>query len=126
MESSNRGRILVVDPDPALRSLMIALLRREGYLAEAAADEDEALRLGRTRQHAAVVVEPRMDGGDTLIDALHAVTGDGKPNVIVVTTPDGHEPSRYLRVPGVRAVLLKPFRLEDLTTAVASCCNGGN
>jgi DNA-binding response OmpR family regulator len=123
MSSLARHRILVVDPDPSIRVLIVALLRRDGHDADAAGDASEALRLGRTRQHAAVVLEPRMHGGDALLDALQSVGPDGKSNVIVVTTPDGSQ--TYAGVPGVRDVLLKPFRIEELAAIVADCCDGG-
>src|ERR1044071_5506456 len=83
--------ILVVDPDPAIRTLIVALLHREGYATEAAASAEQALELHRKTQPKAVVVEPRIPGGRALLDALRTASGDGdgKAAVIVLTTPDG-------------------------------------
>jgi DNA-binding response OmpR family regulator len=118
-----RPRILVVEPDSSIRALIVAVLRRDGYEAETAETPDEALRLGRTRRHAAVILEPRIREGDTLLDALRSVAHDGKSNVILVTTPDGELPHT---VPdGARNVLLKPFRIDDLAAEVSACCDGG-
>lgn len=120
-----RHTILVVDPDPSIRTLIVALMRREGYATEAAASAEQALELRRSTQPKAVVLEPRMSGGPDLFDALQRGDGDGdaKPGVIVLTTPDSSK-NPYAGAPGVRAVLLKPFRLEELTEAVAACCDG--
>jgi CheY-like chemotaxis protein len=125
MDNPHRPTILVVDPDPAIRTLILALMRREGYTAEAAGSAEQALALHGSTHPSAVVVEPRIAGGIALLDALQRGDGDGraKPGVIVVTTPDGHG-TPYAGAPGVRAVLLKPFRLEELTDAVAACCDG--
>jgi DNA-binding NtrC family response regulator len=127
MNAPNRNAILVIDPDPPIRALIVALLRRHGYAAEAAASPEEALRLHRDGKHAAVILDPRVDGGDALIHALQP-SGDGNGssrNLIVVTTP---EPSHatYAAYPGVHAVLFKPFLLNDLADAVATCCDGAS
>ena len=123
MDDPTSRRILVVEPDSSIRALIVALLRRDGYEPETAATPDEALRLGRTRRHAAIILEPRIDQGDGLLDALQS--GDGQANVIVVTTPEGYD-SPYVAPHGVRQVLMKPFRIGDLAAAVSACCDGGN
>ena len=125
MNAPRSRSILVVEPDSSIRSLIVALLRRDGYEPEWAETPDEALRLGRSRQHAAIILEPRIREGDALLDALQSVAPDGQSNVIVVTTPDGSHPPHF--VPdGVRDVILKPFLIEELAAAVSACCNGGN
>jgi DNA-binding NtrC family response regulator len=115
------SRVLIVDPDPSVRRLLVALMRRAGYLTDAAEDQEEALALHRRLPHDAVIVEPRNLGGAALLEKLD----DGTANLIVVTTPDGVTiPYRDTR--GVRTVLFKPFRIDDLAAAVASCCDGAN
>ena len=110
--------VLVVDPDPSVRMLLVTLMRRAGYQTDAAEDRDEALALHRTRPHDAVIVEPRGLGGAALLEQLD----DGASNLIVVTTPEGPS-TPYRDARGVRTVLLKPFRIDDLAAAVASCCS---
>lgn len=122
MNASSRNAILVIDPDPSIRALILALLRRKGYLAEAAANSDEALRLHRDRKHAAVILDPRVLGGDALLHALQTAN-DAPGQLIVVTTPD-HSQTTYSARPGVHAVLYKPFFLSELADAVAACCGG--
>lgn len=121
MPAQEKQRILVVDPDPSIRALVMALLRRDGYLSDEAESADAALDLERIAKHAAVVVEPRMFGGDALLDAL---TGDTS-NVIVMTTSVTLQ-ARYADAPGVRAALLKPFVIDELSAAIATCCDGGH
>ena len=120
--SNGQLRVLVVDPDAAVRALIVALLRREGYETEAAADLEGALKRARDRAHAAVVVDPRMTGGDGLLDDLSAAAPAERPNLVVVTTPDGPI-ARYRSRPAVCAVVFKPFPIDELTLAVANCCH---
>ena len=119
MDSPNRQPILVVDPDRAVCTLIVAVLTRDGYDAESAVNADEALRIGRARRHAAVILEPHMHRGDALLDELQS--GDGKPNVIVITTKHDDGTS-FASAPGVRSVLFKPVRIDELAAVVADCC----
>jgi DNA-binding NtrC family response regulator len=121
MEDRGRTSILVIDPDAGVRALIRALLEREGYHTDSAADVEDALELCRAGEHAAVIVDPRILGGETLIDALHR-PGDGA-KLIVVTTPDSSG-LPYRCNPGVHAVLLKPFLIDELAAVVESCCDG--
>jgi DNA-binding response OmpR family regulator len=106
-----RPRILVVDPDPSIRALLAAVARRGGLTADTAANRDEALQYAGSAHYAAVILEPRMLSGDTLLRELSCCC-----NVIVATTSAA-------RPPGVAAVLRKPFELDALTSALAACCD---
>ena len=121
MAAQERPKVLVVEPDPSVRSLVVALLRRDGFAPDEADSADAALARRRVSRHAAVVVEPRMLGGDDLLDAL---TSRDKVNVIIMTTSAGLQ-ARYAAAPGVCAALLKPFGIDDLSAIVARCCDGG-
>lgn len=99
---------------------MQAYLRREGYEVETAADPAAALDLRKRGHHPAIVLEPRMRGGASLLNALQAFDPAGRCGLIVVTTPDSSAPDFSL-APGVRCVLYKPFEIEALAEAVAEC-----
>ena len=116
-------RVLVIDPDPAIRALLVAILHREGYAADAAQDPEQALRLRRSVRHAAVIVEPRLLGGPALLEELADAAPGAAKNFIVVTSPD-RGGSIYEGKAGVWKVLMKPFVIDDLTEALASCCDG--
>lgn len=123
MESPSRRDALVIDPDPSIRALIAAVLRRRGVPTDTAADRDSALHRVRGHHYGAVVLDPRMPGGDALLRELYSAAPDGKPNIIIATAPDAF--SRALaRYAGVEAVLSKPFDLDDLSSAVAACLDG--
>jgi DNA-binding NtrC family response regulator len=124
MNARERNVILVIDPDAAIRALLVALLRREGYLAESAGNVDDALRLHSSGRHAAVIIDPEIQAGEALLHALQTDADErsrgGK--VIVMTTPEAsHEP--YREQPGVHAVLFKPLFLAEVAATVAACCD---
>jgi CheY-like chemotaxis protein len=123
MEPSEKRRILVVEPDPAIRALVVALLHRSGYATDAVANADAALQARRGTAHGAVVIDPRIPGGDRLLAALRT-DPEIHENVIIMTTPDWREPA-YASGDGVRGVLRKPFFLQELATLVAACFNDG-
>lgn len=122
MDTSEQRKILVVEPDPAIRALVVALLRREGYAPEGVANADAALRARRNSAHGAVVIDPRMPGGTLLLAALRA-DAEIHTNIIIMTTPDWREPV-IARGDGICGVLRKPFYLQELTALVAGCFNG--
>jgi DNA-binding response OmpR family regulator len=103
-------RVLVIDPDPSIRALLAAVAHRRGLAADTAANREEALRYASSEHYAAVILEPRMISGDTLLHELSCCN-----NVIVATTSAAQPP-------GVTAVLRKPFDLDALTSALTACC----
>jgi two-component system OmpR family response regulator len=125
MDNTNQQRVLVVEPDPSIRALIVALLRRDGVVTDCVSTHDDALRSASSRHYDAVVVEPRIPDGDALLSELYAAAPDGRPNLVVVTTPDSA--SKLLRGrAGVRAVLMKPFAVDALTDALAACHDDGS
>jgi DNA-binding response OmpR family regulator len=121
MVPPNDCKILVIDPDPAIRTLLVALLRRGGIDTDCAGDHDSALERLAAQHYAAVILEPRMPRGDALLRALRAAPSDAKPSIIIATTPDTMSGVTAQR-DGVEAVLLKPFHLDELYAAVAEQC----
>ncbi len=118
------SRILIVDPDASIRALLVALLRRGGIDSDCVGDREAAMQHAMSHRYAAVILEPRMNDGDALLNELYAACGDGQPNIIIATTPDARTAAFAFRA-GVRTILLKPFRIEDFYETVAACCDGG-
>lgn len=122
MAANSSRRVLIVDPDPSVRALMHACLRREGYEVESAADSAAALDLWKRGRHLAIVLEPRILGGASLLRELRAFD-QKRPCLVIVTTPDRSAPDFALAA-GVRSVLYKPFEIDALANAVGDCCDG--
>jgi two-component system, cell cycle sensor histidine kinase and response regulator CckA len=114
--------VLVVDDHPAARSVLAAMLRRQGCQVLLASDGEEALEVYR-RYHPdidLVILDlwmPRMGGAATL-DALRRVNPQVRCGVISgLTTGDDRE-AESLRRRGAEAVLAKPYRFDQLADLV--------
>jgi len=122
--SGSGKRVLVVDDEAPIRTLLQQMLRRHGFEVVLAADGVEALQIFQLRPEAyqfAIVdlVMPRMRGA-ALIHELRALA----PNLKIVCASgyaderaDGTESPRLSDV-GVDVFLPKPFREEELVNAL--------
>ena len=114
-----RKRILIVEDDSRVREVLQQALAMAGYDVVATADGEEALAAYTAATTDLIITDllmPRMDGVET-IRGLRRQRPDLR--VIAVTGARG----RFNRLTAARYVgadhtLLKPFRLNDLLTAV--------
>lgn len=104
-------RILVVDDDPALRSLLKLVAARAGFDVDTARDGVEALEKLTANDYLIAVIDlmmPRINGYD-LVQRLGSF--ERRPAVLVVTAMhDAHVPRLDGNV--VNSILRKPFDIE--------------
>lgn len=115
------ARVLVVDDDPNIRSLIAVTLKRAGFRTESAQDGTAAMAWLRSSAFDLVVLDlmmPRMSGWE-LLDLLKVESTEELPRVIIVTAA----PSRELDNMGdpVSAVLTKPFDVQQLVQTARAC-----
>jgi two-component system, cell cycle sensor histidine kinase and response regulator CckA len=114
------GTVLVVDDEPAVRSLAEAMLRRQGFATEAASSGEEALALARNRagRYVAALIDltmPGMDGPTTLRairnlnPKLPAVLTSGLTEREVAADLSEDPPTVFLH---------KPFTLAELAFTI--------
>jgi len=122
-----RARVLLAEDDPALRELMAGALRRDGYEVLEASDGTELLdrleaivtTVGRGPDAVAVIISDIRMPGLTGLDLLAALRcAEWTTPVILITAFGDEETHREARELGARAVLDKPFPLEQLRAAV--------
>jgi CheY-like chemotaxis protein len=113
-------RVLVADSDERVRLSAHGILGRWGCIVETARDGQEAITLARLSQYDAVLVDirlPDMTGYDAFRDLRKA-----QPQArVVLMTAYGYDPSHAIvkaRQDGLRHVLFKPFRVDQLLTAL--------
>ena len=118
---TGKARILVVDDEEVLRSIVSGMLRELGYQVSTAADGEEALRLleARSWEFELVltdVIMPKLDGVELLqeIRARHGAT-----KVIAVTGLLSEEKLITLQSLNPQGFLKKPFSLSQLAHKVA-------
>ncbi len=115
-----KGRVLVVDDEPAIRALVAKIVERAGYPVETARDGAEAIeRLDHT-PFAVIVLDlmmPNVDGFG-LIDHLRA-RGGPRPAVIVISAGDS---AALRRLDGsmVHSIVRKPFDIDVLADLIGA------
>jgi Response regulator containing CheY-like receiver, AAA-type ATPase, and DNA-binding domains len=111
--------ILVVEDDVAIRTLLAAILLRDGHTVVECGNGIEALRAHENRRFDAVILDlmlPLLSGREVL-DLLAA--SQRRRNVVVLTASNpAHFPT--LNHSCISSILRKPFDLEELRKSVAA------
>jgi CheY-like chemotaxis protein len=119
-------RILLAEDDEAMRAMLCAALRREGYLITECADGVQLLLQLTPLLDAAgpvdfdlIISDVRMPGltGMEVLEGL--ARREGCPPVVLITAFGNKETHEAARQCGVAAMLDKPFEIEDLLAAVS-------
>lgn len=115
-------RVLVVDDDANIRRMIVAALRRDGYVFLEAPNGRDALDLMRAEHPDVVVLDlmmPVLSGWDVLRERL----GDGdlmRIPVIIISANRDPEVAHAVDK-GICAFLPKPFDIGALSALVRSC-----
>jgi DNA-binding response OmpR family regulator len=115
-------KVLVVEDDTAIRTLVVAALRREPIDVHTAHDGVAALECVRANEYAVILLDlmmPRLNGFEFL-DSLDTVRTGPEPVIIVMTAFDMLS-VRKLPANRVHAVLHKPFDVERVVDLVRDC-----
>jgi CheY-like chemotaxis protein/GAF domain-containing protein len=115
-------RILVADNDERVRRSAHALLGRVGCVVETARDGKEALTMARLSTYDVILADIRLPdmSGYEVFRSL----SDAQPRArVILMTAYGYDPSHSIvkaRQEGLRHVLYKPFRVDQLLDALAN------
>jgi CheY-like chemotaxis protein len=117
-----RKKVLVVDDDDAIRTMVERVLKREQFEVESARDGFEAIEKLNRSDYATVLLDlmmPRVDGHGVL-RYLEQEKQETKPLVIVMTA-NAQAGSETTSARPVFRVLSKPFDIHQLVTHVREC-----
>ncbi len=111
--------ILVIDDDPALRSMVRATLEADGYRVVTAASSREALKCLTAERPAVIILDLNLGlfAGEVVAAGLELDYGGHVP--IVVISGDLQVNERTRGLPGLVTCLRKPFDLDELSAAVS-------
>ncbi|MEU0471592.1 response regulator transcription factor [Streptomyces olivaceus] len=122
MHTHNPWRLLLVEDDPELVTMLSEVLRDEGYDVEVANDGQRGLHLGLTRQYDVLVVDRRLPALDGL-DVLARLRSRAVRTPVMLLTAMG---TVHDRVDGLDAgaddYLVKPFELDELSARLRALC----
>ena len=114
--------MLLAEDDPAVRGLILAVLRKESIEVDVARDGVEAIAQLERRNYAVILLDlnmPRCDGF-SVVDFLKRQPLETRPIVIVVSATSDACLSR-LDPSLVAGILRKPFDIHELSTLVRGC-----
>ena len=121
--TATERRILVVDDEPAIRTMLTVFLTRLGFEVESAPDAESALELLEIGGYFLVITDVGMPGlsGLELLSEIQAVTarmnGHG-PDVIIVTGRPGERVAVEALRRGAYDYFAKPFSFDAMTFTV--------
>ncbi len=131
-QPAGQGRILVMDDEPMVRDVLVAMLVDGGYDAAATSDGAEAVEAwSRAREDGrpfdAVLVDLTVPGGVGGLETLRRLQQLDPAVRVIVSSGYSNAPilADYRRY-GFRGVAPKPFRLSDLHAVVAEVLAGRN
>lgn len=115
----------VVDASASVQQISSTLLRIAGFTVESFGNPGAAVQRSIDLRPDVMVVEPRSPGIDVLamMRVFRELHGDRAPVVVWCTTvvPEPAQVEEGSRL-GLRGVVIKPFRLEALTSLVLRVC----
>ena len=116
-----RPRVLVVDDQEDVRTLLVTALSFEGYETVAARDAPDALRCLEDAEFSLVITDYAMPGGTGIALLREAASRnliDGTPSLVVTAHPD-------LREAGGFAIMRKPLDLDRFLRQVRELLRHG-
>jgi two-component system cell cycle sensor histidine kinase/response regulator CckA len=121
---SSGGRILVVDDNEAVRSVVAAMLEEHNFIADVVSNGEEALARSDEQSYDLLVTDLVMPGLDGR--SLAKLIGEKQPGIAILYT-SGYT-SQTVEIDGMdpHAVFLpKPFTINELVTALDSLLGEG-
>jgi DNA-binding response OmpR family regulator len=117
VETTTLPRLLIVDDDPAIRDILAAVLRRDGWNTECVADGDSAIQRLDTESFDLVVLDLVMPrgGGE---DVIRFIRERGIATRVIVVSALTEDRRQDLDPTIVSVMLQKPIELNDLRTVV--------
>jgi signal transduction histidine kinase/ActR/RegA family two-component response regulator len=111
-EIGHGERVMVIDDEPKLLSLVQAVLRKQGYAAEGFNDSVQALKRYNEQPFDAVISDIKMPGlsGWEVVEYLNEV----RPRPVIILMTGASQENESAAKTAADAVLSKPFNFEDL------------
>ncbi len=114
-----QSKILVVDDEPGIRSLIMAYLEKEGYELREAADGPSAIKIAQSFKPDLIILDIMLPGMDGL-EVLTNIRQNSDPYVIFLTAKT-EETDRIVGLSmGGDDYVTKPFSPRELTARVKS------
>ncbi|MEO1730188.1 MAG: response regulator [Pseudomonadota bacterium] len=118
--TNTKGRVLVVDDDAELRTLLQRYLSSNGYEVRVAVDTSGISRMLDRERYDLIVLDLMMPGEDGL-SACRRLRADGEDIPIIILTAKGDPIDRIIGIEmGADDYLAKPFEPRELVARIGS------
>jgi DNA-binding response OmpR family regulator len=114
-EVVSQPRVLIIDDDRALASLVSVVMRQEGFLVETATDSEEGIERAMTGEYDAVVLDLRMPNKDGRTVFREIREAGVKTPVLILSAYNARQATEEL---GAEGYINKPFEPAELAQAV--------
>jgi CheY-like chemotaxis protein len=118
--ANGHGRVLLVDDEERLRTLVQQFLELNGFTVDTAGSGEEALRKIEQSEPQAVVLDVRMPGMDGVLALKKLRLRHPQLPVIILTHADDEKTRDEAMALGVRCYLTKPLNFGLLKEALSS------
>lgn len=115
---ASKARVLVVDDDPSLRSLLVMALRREGWDARAEADGTAIKEVATEYEPDLVILDVRLGTGPNGFALARELRGISDIAILFLTVAESTEARLAGFEAGADDYLVKPFEVEELVARV--------
>jgi CheY-like chemotaxis protein len=120
-------RILLVDDEAVNRRVMLRLLDRFGYRADAAEDGALAVEAARATPYDLILMDlqmPVLDGAEAARRIRAASPAGSHPRIVALTAADAEESRAACLAAGMDDVLTKPVAAADLEATLLRAAGG--
>ena len=117
-------KVLVVDDEPGMRSLLTRVMEKEGYIAAACADGGEALKAFAKEDWDLVIADIDMPGMDGIELLKHLRKDSPHVPVLMITAYATVETAVEAMKLGAHDYLTKPFAMDELKIVVGKVFEG--
>lgn len=116
-------RLLVVDDDEPIRTLIAAIFSRRGVVAELMASGAAALERLRRERFDVLILDLRLPGagGGDVLRHLALTDPELLGRTVVITAMSPRRVDEFPQLAAVKRVIFKPFEVDQLVAAVLSC-----
>ncbi len=120
VEGEQRGKILIVDDEPEICSLLSDFLAKKGFQVIVAISGQEAISLVKKEKPQLVLLDIKMPGMDGILTLKKIKEIDKEIGVIMITAVQDTELANQAINLGAYDYIAKPFNFEYLETSVWS------
>jgi DNA-binding response OmpR family regulator len=122
---AEQNRVLIIDDDANLRTLLKLLFEHEGFDVLLASDGEVGLRLAEVSHPDVIMLDiamPRRSGLDVYLDLQNTPATADIPILVCSAALSRTEEQRWYSLPNILQVTPKPFDINALIARIGQIC----